>query len=226
MNTYLKAFLQIALVIGVGFSTIWLTSVLVRQKNIQTINEVVQQVIVKRPTCPDTSNDFSKLVADGQVITLSDNLNSYGLNGFFINDEVTVVKRTGANSEIACGYLYAEVSVGGKPMQEQWENLYISPAEFGGHIIDSNAILNKSDETKTTLLFDLSKMNYRIGLSRSGEIKTADWASLLNVSNQVSFRIALNTMNPAGKIKTLRLAYRCWNPDSGKETNDCQLSIQ
>lgn len=227
IKKYFFGFLQVAFVLLIGLGTIWVASYITgdRNKSSEIAQQVVQQIIIKRPVCPDTSADFSNLVNEGQVITLAQDLNSYGSDGVFQNEKIVVVKRSGSGSEVACGYLYAEVSIAGRPMQEQYENIYVKPGEFGGHILDNNAIVDKSDSTKTELLFDLSNMTYREGLSTS-EIETADWASLLNVSDKVSFDIGLNTTDSKGKILKLQLAYRCWNPDSGKETNDCQLSVQ
>src|SRR6185369_2827642 len=133
-----------------------------KDKTSEVANQVVQETIIKRPTCPNTSDDFNSLVQSGQVVTLAENLNSYGMNGQFVNEKVTIVKRTGSGSEVSCGYLYAEVQVGKRPLQQDWENLYVNPSEFGGHIITTNAIVNKEENNQTNLLFDLSKMTYNI----------------------------------------------------------------
>ena len=47
---------------------------------------------------------------------------------------------------------------------------------------------------------------------------------LTNVTNKVKFNIALSVEDRGGIIEEMRITYKCWNSETGKETYDCQLS--
>ena len=72
------------------------------------------------------------------------------------------------------------------PLQS-WENLYINPNEFGGHIDSSNNIGLGDSATFSEYLFPLSKMNYwKTRVERAkGNLLSADWGVLMNVSQFV-----------------------------------------
>lgn len=224
--------LQLLVIFAIGALAIWLTSFLEKEKTdeeIQTeqtriIEEVIREVIVKRPTCVNTSSAYGDLRSKGQIVTLTKGQNTFGQNGSFVNKQLSIVQSSGSGSQIACGYLFARASVGAEPVNTDWVNLYIKPGQFGGHIETAPAITIKEIGGKTEFLYNLNNIQYRTALSES-EIKTADWASLLNVSNYVEFELALNTDIPAGVLDEVSIVYKCWNPETGKETNDCKLQL-
>jgi len=189
------------------------------------IKEVVKEVIIKRPTCPDTFASFEELRNTGQIVTLAKNLNSYGQNNQFVNAKYTLVKSVGTGSQIACGYLYVKAHVDGRPLQLQWEHPYVKPGQFGGHIITDNAISNKEVSSTTELLFNLSNINYRVDVNTS-ETNKADWAALFNVTDRISFEVALNTTSSSGMIDEVSVAYQCWSPETGQVTHDCRLEVE
>ena len=199
----------------------WRTSSSETETRQEIIKEVVREVILKRPTCPDTSESFAGL----PKVILASNLNSYGDKGLFVNKKVLVVKSIGSGSQVACGYLYVKAHAGNRPLQLKWEHPYIKSSQFGGHIITDNAILNREVEKKTEFLFNLSKINYRVE-NNSLEVRKADWVALLNVSDRVELEIALNTADKTGVLDEVSIAYQCWSPETGQPTTDCQLTVE
>lgn len=215
---------QLIIIAVIGFGAIWATSFLVddeKPNKEEIAEEVVEKIIVKRPECSDTFDSYNNL----KKVTLVQGHNSYGNGIDFVNKKILNVKSSGSGSKIACGYLYFEGRVGDRPLQQEWENLYIKPSQFGGHIVSDNAIINREVNNKTQLLFNLKNIEYRLTKDSLGT-RTADWSSLLNVSNLIEFEIALNTLFPDGVIETVNLAYQCWSPETGKITDDCELVVQ
>ena len=182
---------------------------------------VVKMAILNRPIYPDTSDAF----ANFPKVVLANNLNSYGSGGQFVNKKIVVVKSSGSGSQVACGYLYVVAHTNNRPLQLEWEHPYIKPSQFGGHIVTNDAILKRETNGKTELLFNLSKISYRI-LNSDTEIRKADWASLLNVSDRVEFEIALNTVDNRGTLDEVSIAYQCWSPETGQLTTDCELTTE
>ena len=192
----------------------------------QIVKEVVKEVILKKPSCTDTTESFSALKNSGQIVTLVKNLNTYGENGAFVNSKFTIVKSTGSGSQIACGYLYVKGhGENGRPLQVQWEHPYVKPGQFGGHIETKNSVIPQTDGKTNEFLFNLSKIDYKLSNSDT-EIRRADWAALLNVSDRIQFEVSLNTIDKAGILEEVSIAYQCWSPETGQITQDCRLSIE
>lgn len=224
MKSYQKIAIQVLVILIIGVGFVWLSSSLDRQKpQEEIVKEVVKEIILKKPACPNTSDYFAELKSAGQSVMLAKNLNSYGTDGHFTNIKTTIVKSAGSGSQIACGYLYIKAHVAGRALQEKYEHPYVKPDEFGGHLIMDQAILNKVEAGTTELLFNLSSINYTEKLS--SEIRKADWAALLNVSDRTSFDVALSTINKDGIIDEASIAYQCWNPETGQITHDCRLTV-
>lgn len=192
----------------------------------EIVKEIVKEVILKKPSCPDTTDSFNTLKDSGQVVVLAKNLNTYGENGAFVNPKVTVVKSTGSGSQIACGYLLVKAhGSNGRPLQVQWEHPYVKPGQFGGHLETENSIIPKKDGKANEFLFNLSTINYKLANSDT-EVRKADWAALLNVSDKIQFEIALNTIDKAGVLEEVSIIYQCWSPETGQITHDCRLSVE
>lgn len=221
---YITIAVQLLLIFGLGVAAIWITSLFNRgTSNEKIIKEVVKEIVLKKPSCPDTTDAFNALRDSGQIVVLAKNVNSYGENGFFVNLKTTVIKSTGSGSQIACGYLFVKAhGSNSRPLQVQWENPYVKPGQFGGHLQTENSIIPQDDGKVSEFLFNLSKINYRL----EGEIRQADWAALLNVSNKIEFEIALNTTDKDGTIDEVSIAYQCWSPETGQITNDCRFSVE
>jgi hypothetical protein len=177
--------------------------------------------------CPKDSQSYVQTKAKKNIILLS-NEQSYGkAQGDFIKQYNVTIERSGLNSQIACGYLFYSLSVKSKPIHS-YENLYMTPSlgkQFGGHIYPNGDNLISSDVTATSteMLFPLNEISYD-GNERQN-LEQADWASLLDVTNKIDFTIALNTTDSTGQINSVEIAYKCWNPQTGQETDDCNLQV-
>ncbi|HVO28901.1 MAG TPA: hypothetical protein VMT81_02895 [Candidatus Paceibacterota bacterium] len=212
-------YLAIGLVFVIGGA--WVSSI-INQTATPTPPSTLQRSVVE---CPNDSQSFAETQSSTDVVLLND-VQSYAKagDGFPIAYNV-VLKRTALQSQIACGYLHFVVDIGGKPLHS-WEGFYMVPTnseQFGGHLnLDPNAVIaNTEVNGKTDVIYPLNDIEYK---APDGSTGVADWASLLNVSADIGFTIALNTTNPAGHIDLVEIAYKCWNPQTGAQTNDCGLA--
>lgn len=227
METKIKAIIQIVSILIIGLASMWFASLFTKETSSEeTIREIVMEVVLKKPSCPDTFDEFSKLRESGQIVTLAQDLNSYGENGRFVNPKITVVKSSGSGSQVACGYLYVKAhGEDNRPLQIKWEHPYIKPGQFGGHLETETSIIPLQDGKAGELLFNLAKINYKIA-NVDVAIRKADWAALLNVSDRIEFEIALNTVDKAAVLDEVSIAYQCWSPETGQITHDCRLSVE
>jgi len=113
----------------------------------------------------------------------------------------------------------------GRDLQVQWEHPYVKPGQFGGHIETKNSITPQIDGGSSEFLFNLSKIYYKLS-NPDIEIRQADWAALLNVSDRIQFEVALNTIDKSGTLEEVSIAYQCWSPETGQITHDCRLSAE
>lgn len=210
--------IQVIIILAIAGGAVWSASLFSKK-------EVKTKKIVE---CPLDVKSYESTKANKNLVLL-ENKSSYGVNGSFTGHDYNVlVKRTGLQSKVACGYLFYKISVGDKPIELTSEGLYMNLAngkQFGGHILpdEKNAISISEINNKTEVLIPLNSINYD-GTSRVN-IKQADWVSLLNVSDQINFNIALNTIRSSGHIDSVEIAYKCWNPQTGDETEDCNLEV-
>src|SRR3989338_2250975 len=97
-------------------------SFLQRKILIKTETKIVE-VTLRPPGCPQSFEEFQKLVEAGKSVKLiPTNLNSYGVNGQFVNPKHVVLQRSGT-SELACGYLYVRAKIGGKPLHDVYDSI-------------------------------------------------------------------------------------------------------
>lgn len=222
----MKAILQTIVIFIVGaliiVSVSWLVNIFRTPEVIE--KEKIIEKILSGPECPRSFEAYKTLVGGGQSFQLLKDAPSYAFQGKFIKDYTITVNRTG---EIACGYLYVRAKNDGRPLNEKYDSIYVNPHELGGHLIRPRSvpIPNPIPNTTEILLplnaipylptvpYDPNAQNYRI----------ADWVKLLNVTNQIWFKIALSVQDPTGIIEEIRIAYKCWDPATGKETQNCQL---
>lgn len=225
----MRPILQFAGILLVGTIIVIATTFVVNFIKEPTIVErlVEKPVILRPPECPRSFEAYKTLVDGNQAVQIIKDFTSFAVGGQFIPGTIksVVVKRSG---NIACGYLYVKASKGGNPLDEKFDSIYISPQGLGGHLLRprSMSIPNKSPNA-TEILLPLDAVPYLSSVPYNPEaqnFKIADWAKLLNVSDAITFRIALSTQNPEGFIEEVNIAYKCWNPETAKETQDCQLS--
>jgi hypothetical protein len=106
--------------------------------------EIIEKVTIKErlisaPDCPQSFEAYGDLVSKGQIVELIKDFNSFSENGKFVKHATVEITRSG-KSQIACGYLYINVQIDGKKMDDKYESIYINPRGFGGHILRSKGI--------------------------------------------------------------------------------------
>lgn len=204
-------------------STGWIANKL-RKPEVIEKKEVIEKVI-SQLECPNNVEAYQDLIKKGQFVNLLENVSSYAANGKFVKDYKVVINKTG---EIACGYLYVRARNDGKPLDEKYNSIYINPHDLGGHLLRSRSILILDPiANKTEILLPLNAIPFLSELPynpMSQNYRIADWIKLLNAINQIKFNIALSTQDSAGFIDEVKIVYKCWNSQIGKETQDCQLS--
>ncbi len=185
----------------------------------------IQQLV----TCPKDFSGFDSLPKQQVVELIDKKVRAYASNGRFINPTIVVAKRGGLGSEVACGYLYVKTGTESAGSLRDWENVYINPNPlktnpYGGHIQKDKSISNKNDGQSTEMIFSLENINYKPN-KNSSETKSANWVALMNVSDLIEFNISLNTEDKSGFIEKILIGYRCFNPETLKETNDCRFDV-
>ena len=141
-NTF-NVFIQVVVILAIGIGSIWIASFFSKKANKTTT--VVE--------CPLDTKSYQETKIGKNVILL-ENKTSYGEDKSFDGHDYNVlIKRTGLQSKIACGYLFYRISVGDRPIQQANENLYMtltSSRQFGGHILpdEKNAIATQTPESE------------------------------------------------------------------------------
>ena len=181
-------------------------------------------------TCPADSQFYNSIIeSDGKVAKLIDGRKSmFASNGRFINSQMVITKNETKESKVACGYLLVRAGTELYGALQNWENVYINPNNFGGHIDIENQIGSGDAREFSEYIFPLNEIQYwRTKDDRwRGSLSSADWASLLNVSKEVTFWIALNAEERSGFIDEISIAYKCWNPITGEENKECELKVE
>lgn len=188
------------------------------QEKFITISPPIERKIA---SCPPDRLSHSTVAQNVKLI--SEKTPMFATNGQFINPQVVLAKSETTDSKVACGYLFVRAGTN-KGALQNWENVYINPNMFGGHIISKNAISVNDGMEYSEYIFSLEKIYYW-PTSAHKSVQTANWAYLLNVSSEVKFDIALNTNDKTGFISEMDIAYKCWNPTTGEENNGCKLYI-
>lgn len=147
-------------------------------------------------------------------------------DGQFVNSQVVVTKSETSTSKIACGYLFVKAGTTKYGPLQSYENLYINPNDFGGHIDKKGAISQNDGPSFSEYLYSLSKIDYWRSPKDRTPLK-ADWTALFNVSydSSVTFKLGLNAEESTGFVDEMSIAYKCWNPKTGEENHDCSLQI-
>jgi len=199
----------------------------VRQIFFKAPQPVTEVKILRPPTCVPDLDSYQLLRERKQFVSLvSQPVNTYAVQGQFVNDFTTTVYRSGSG-EIACGYLYIHAKVDGRALNDT-ESIFINPSGFGGHILRSKSVAAVGGATSTEVLLPLRSISYLPSVPynpAAQNYRVADWAKLINAGNQVTFGVGLSTLDVRGVIEDISIAYKCWDPSTGEETEDCQLSI-
>lgn len=220
IKSLLISAISISVIMGIF---VILVSLGIRAIFFDKITDQDQNGITKKVECLNNLKGFQDLPQNQIVELINKKISTYAAGGKFVNPTVVIAKRGGIKSEVACGYVHIKTGTG-KGYLREWENIYIKPYLFGGHIITDNALLNISSSSFTELLLPLDNIKYREDRD-SKEIKNANWAALLNVSDKVEFGISLNSEDPGGFIEDMSIGYKCINIETGKETSDCRLDV-
>jgi hypothetical protein len=179
-------------------------------------------------TCPEDLDSYKAVEDKGQIVHFfSEPQKSYAVNGSFDNAngfKTVVTKVDTSKSKVACGYIYikAHTTNGGLA---QYEDLYINPDNFGGHLDKSTNFGPGDGNNFSEYYFSLSDIKYWERKDRR-EVLEADWASLFNVSSKVTFKVALNTQDIGGTIDDIAIAYKCKDPKTGLENTGCKLTVE
>lgn len=231
IGDYLGA-LFLFIVFFAGITIFWKTVIIPEKTKEPEVREVVERVVEEReivlraPKCERSFAEYEKLVQDGQSVLVLADTKSYAVAGDLLSKR-KIVRRSG---ELACGYLYARASKGNRPLDEVYDSIYINPQELGGHLIRPRSItLDKKQDSKTEVLLPLSSIPYLPNVPYDPQAQNfdiADWVKLFNAAQKIKVDIGLSTLNASGLIEEVRIAYRCWNPETGKETNDCSLGVE
>ncbi len=223
----MKAIFQTLIIFVIGAVVILTTAFFVKKfKEPEVVEKIVEtKVKITAPECQRNFTEFTKLVNSGQYFKVLENARSQAQNGFFTQGSVheTAVHRVG---EIACGYLYVEASAGGKPLDDKYDSIFVEAQNYGGHLVRTRSIETEGNQGTTKVLFELNSIPYLPNVPynpNAKDFRISNWVKLFGVNSSVDFRIALSTQS-AGFIKEVGVAYKCWNPDTGDETFDCQLS--
>lgn len=219
MKTFFKAVGFLALGLAFVAGGAWVSEKIRKQEN-PPVNKVTV-------SCPPDRLSYTNFIQDqGNVVKLIPNRKAMSAaNGEFINSEVVITKNETKDSKVACGYMFVRAGTIKYGALQSWENLYINPNDFGGHIVPNDSISRNDGKEYSEYLFSLDKIQYR-RTRNDREILSADWAALLNVSPEVKFNIALNTEEATGFIDELLIAYKCWDPATGKESTGCKLTVK
>gem|GEM_PF-3492976 len=212
-------------------TTSWMASWYKKPDVIETIVEkpVIKEVVLKPPSCEGGYEEFQDLVGAGQSLQLLNNTAMHAKDGKLLNSKDVLVSRSGTG-EVACGYLYVRARKDGKSLEEKYDSVYINPQDFGGHLLGNKGpfTIKEPEPKKTEFLLPLSAVSYipKVPFDPNAQnYRVADWVDLLNVSSQVKFSIGLSTLHVEGAIENITIAYRCWDPASGKESQGCQLGL-
>ena len=196
----------------------------------KVVEKVIEEkeVLLRAPKCEGTFEEYRNLVSASKSVTLTNKQRAYASNGLQGTKTITVIRS--GESEVACGYLYVRASRVGGTFQKQYDSIYINPHDFGGHLLRPRSIeFKKESDKKAEILLPLREMPYIPKVPydpESQNFKVADWVKLLNVSNETSFILGLSVANGEGLIEEAVIAYRCWDPQTGKETTTCQLGLR
>jgi hypothetical protein len=217
----MKSFFQALVILGLGLGAVIGTAFLSNTFKEPAVVNLPETIIITPPDCKSSVVEYKELSKKQSLVLLKNQI-SYATNSEFVKSYDVSVERSGTG-EIACGYLYVKTKTN-QGMLHEWENVYIQPQQLGGHLLRSKSIVENLSEKSTESLFALDSITYRPSVG-SKKALIANWAKLLNVANIIKFDIALNTTNPTGTIEEIKIAYKCWNPNTGRETQDCNLNI-
>ena len=151
MNNFVKALIFVAAAIGGIIASTLIANRFKEPVPVEIVpnNENVQVVL-----CPKDFSGYGALPKDQVVQLIDKKTRAYAANGRFVNPTIIIAKRGGLGSEVACGYLYIKTGTESVGPLRDWENIYINPNPYGGHIIKDKSISSKDGEKIYHLPFD------------------------------------------------------------------------
>lgn len=207
-------------VLSAVFLSKWITGEPKQNPQTVIIPETIERIMV---SCSPDRLSYSTVNQNVKLIDKETAM--FAKDGKFANPQVVITKSETNDSKVACGYLFVRAGTKSNGALQEWEDVYINPNSFGGHIISKSAISINDGENYSEYLFSLDRIPYWATSGRKS-VLNADWAALLNVSNEVKFDIALNTNDKTGFINEIAIAYKCWNPKTGEENTGCKLDVK
>ena len=203
---------------------VYLSSLITGDQRPIPLQPVDRQVV----SCSPDFLSYQKLIENPKSVVdlISIKTPMYAENEEF-HSKIIITKIETEKSKVACGYLFVRAGTDTNGHLQGWENLSINPNGFGGHINSENNIGSGDSSNYSEYLFPLSKISYwKTRNDRvKGNLLSADWGVLLNVSKTISFEIGLNTNDKTGFIDKFSIAYKCWNPFTGEENQDCSIEV-
>jgi hypothetical protein len=182
-----------------------------------------QPTITPMVSCPASILSYTQTSQDIKLI--GQRVVSYASDGHFMHPQVVIAKSDTSTSKFACGYLFIRAGTKTNGALQSWEDVYVNPNTFGGHLDKTNAFSAIDGNYYSEYYYSLNNIKYWPNSARKS-LFSADWAALLNVSNQITFEIDLNTNDSTGFIDEVSIAYKCWDPATGLQNNGCQLTVQ
>ncbi len=162
---------------------------------------------------PASFENFKLLVQQaGFSEILLQNVSSYAAQGKFVKDYQVTVH---TNGQIACGYLYVRARIGGKPLNDAYDSIYITCNDSGGHLMRSQSLaiteaLPIGWYPSTEVLYPLDKIPFIPHVPYNPATKNfqyANWVKEINKKGRARFWIGLSTLDPAGWIEEAKLVY-------------------
>lgn len=230
-NSFVKALFYFILSLTFVLSAVFLSNLLEQKQQSIEPDATATTTPQNRPplvACPANFLSYQELIRDNRSVVhlINEKTAMYAENGEF-KSQVVITKIETEESKVACGYLSVRGGTETYGPLQSWENLYINPNSFGGHINPDTNIGPGDSKTSSEYVFPLSKIHYwktRNDRVR-GNLLTADWGVLLNVSETIGFEIGLNTLDKTGFIDKFSIAYKCWNPKTGEQNYDCSIQV-
>ena len=134
-------------------------------------------------------------------------------------DIISYKKQLRSTGQFARIYLYAEASVGDKPLT-QYESLYVKMNNVGGHIFRPQSLKIPVDST-THLLYAINNIPYlpKLPYAESRTPSTANWFDFFEDDSLITVNIFISSLKPATLDKII-LYYDC------AEGSNCKIEIK
>lgn len=181
-----------------------------------------QQPVVCPPNYP-----AYKAFGGQTVHLLPKPINNYASKGQ-LRVQAIITEDETQESKVVCGYLYIKAGTTDNGPLKSWESIYINPDNHGGHLNKTNSFGPGDSNDYSEYIYNLNKVEYwedNRNIGNVGQLRKADWGAVLNTSNRITFNIAFNTLDPNAWLYDISISYKCINPNTGQENQDCKLNV-